>query len=289
MSVSDESTIYLLDLIDGMQTTALQELALSTGNRFALHALAASLLALLATAISNIPEIDSYVENLLTQRDEKARHMLPPIQEDYNPGLDPNTPDDDVMIKPEIIKEALKGAGKDVEQMGSLPRYLGGSSRSPRSSWHEQPTASSLISRRASQVSESSSAGLDIADSACSSPGFVRKPLSEEVAVKAFKKVLEGTPKEIREEEKHRKNEMQNKFMYAVFDDLCSINETKGPDLQDYLQDVFSRLSFGEKMYGVGNCEVLGQAVDSAVSDEQYRIMEDSEPYGKLFPQLYLY
>ena len=130
---------------------------------------------------------------------------------------------------------------------------------------------------------------MDIADSACSSPGFVRKPLSEEVAVKAFKKVLEGTPKEIREEEKHRKNEMQNKFMYAVFDDLCSINETKGPDLQDYLQDVFSRLSFGEKMYGVGNCEVLGQAVDSAVSDEQYRIMEDSEPYGKLFPQLYLY
>ena len=115
----------------------------------------------------------------------------------------------------------------------------------------------------------------------CSSPGFVRKTLSEEVSVKSFKKVLEGTPKEVREEEKLKKNEMQNKFMYAVFDDLCSINETKGPDLQDYLQDVFSRLSFGEKMYGVGSSAIEEQTTDSADSD-QYRIMEDSEPYGKL-------
>ena len=288
MSASDESTIYLLDLIDGMQTAAIQELALSTGNRFALHALAVSLLALLSTTMSNVPEIDLYVENLISQRNDKARHMLPPIQEDYNPGLDPNTPDDDVMIKPEIIKEALKSAGKDVEQIGSLPRYLGGGNRSPRNSWQEQPTPSSLVSRRASSVSDNSNAALDIADSACSSPGFVRKIMSEEVSVKSFKKVLEGTPKEVREEEKSRKNEMQNKFMYAVFDDLCSINETKGPDLQDYLQDVFSRLSFGEKMYGVGNSAIEEQTIDSADSD-QYRIMEDSEPYGKLFPQLYLY
>ena len=289
MSASDESTIYLLDLIDGMQTTAVQELALSTGNRFALHALAASLLALLASTTSNVPEIDAYVENLLIERNEKARHMLPPIQEDYNPGLDPNTPDDDVMIKPEIIKEALKGAGKDIEQMGSLPRYLGGGTKSPRSSWHEPPSVSSLVSRRASSVSENSSAGLDLADSACSSPGFIRKPLSEEVSVKSFKKVLEGTPKEIREEEKNRKNEMQEKFMHAMFDDLCSINETKGPDLQDYLQDVFSRLSFGEKMYGSANLALVDQAADSNTGDDNYKIMEDSEPYGKLFPQLYLY
>ena len=80
---------------------------------------------------------------------------------------------------------------------------------------------------------------------------------------------------------RRKKNEMQNKFMYAVFDDLCSINETKGPDLQDYLQDVFSRLSFGEKMYGVGSSAIEEQTTDSADSD-QYRIMEDSEPYGKL-------
>ena len=145
-----------------------------------------------------------------------------------------------------------------------------------------------FCSRRASSVSDNSNAAIDIADSVCSSPGFVRKTLSEEVSVKSFKKVLEGTPKEVREEEKLKKNEMQNKFMYAVFDDLCSINETKGPDLQDYLQDVFSRLSFGEKMYGVGSSAIEEQTTDSADSD-QYRIMEDSEPYGKLFPQLYLY
>ena len=119
----------------------LQELALSTSNRFALHALAASLLAILASTTSNIPEIDTYVENLLMLRKEKARHMLPPIQEDYNPGLDPNTPDDDVRIKPEIVKEALKNAGKDVEQMRSLPRYQ---EYQVSSSYQELPTPSLL-------------------------------------------------------------------------------------------------------------------------------------------------
>ena len=128
-----------------------------------------------------------------------------------------------------------------------------------------------------------------MADSACSSPGFIRKPLSEEVSVKSFKKVLEGTPKEVREAERNRKLEMQSKFMHGLFDDLCSMNETKGPDIQDYLQDVFSRLSFGEKMYGVGNGVMLEQTDDSAISEKEYRLMEDNEPYGKLFPQLYLY
>ena len=100
---------------------------------------------------------------------------------------------------------------------------------------------------------------------------------------------MEGTPKEIREEEKNRKNEMQEKFMHAMFDELCSINETKGPDLQDYLQDVFSRLSFGEKMYGSANLALVDQAADSNNGDDNYKIMEDSERYGKLFPQLFLY
>ena len=43
----DESAVYLLDLVDSMQTAAIKELALSTENRFSLHAVAISLLALL--------------------------------------------------------------------------------------------------------------------------------------------------------------------------------------------------------------------------------------------------
>ena len=42
-------------------------------------------------------------------------------------------------------------------------------------------------------------------------------------------------------------------------------------------------------MYGVGNGVMLEQTDDSAISEKEYRLMEDNEPYGKLFPQLYLY
>ena len=42
-----DSAVYLADLVDSMQTAAIEELALSTENRFSLHAVAISLLALL--------------------------------------------------------------------------------------------------------------------------------------------------------------------------------------------------------------------------------------------------
>ena len=35
----------------------------------------------------------------------------------YNPGLDPNAPDEDVIIPTLEIKEAFKNAGRDVEGM----------------------------------------------------------------------------------------------------------------------------------------------------------------------------
>ena len=51
-------------------------------------------------------------------------HLLPPITENYNPGLDPNAlndveDDNSVLINVDQVKEALKNAGKDVEQFGS--------------------------------------------------------------------------------------------------------------------------------------------------------------------------
>ena len=69
-------------------------------------------------------------------------HLLPPITENYNPGLDPNAlndvdSDDNsvLLINVDQVKEALKNAGKDVEQFGSslLPTFaasaLGGLNR----------------------------------------------------------------------------------------------------------------------------------------------------------------
>ena len=89
------SAIYLADLVDSMQTAAIEELALSTRNRFSLHALAISLLSFLALIVSS-PEIDEYVETIITARKLNAPHMLPPLLEEYNPGLDPNTQGADV-------------------------------------------------------------------------------------------------------------------------------------------------------------------------------------------------
>ena len=118
----DESAIYLLDLVDSMQSAAIKELALSTENRFSLHAVAISLLALLALTV-NVPEIDSYVESVVDARQRKAPHMLPPLHEEYNPGLDPNTPDEDVVIVAETVKEALKNAGRDIQGKDQLIFY----------------------------------------------------------------------------------------------------------------------------------------------------------------------
>ena len=47
--------------------------------------------------------------------------MLPPLNEEYHPGLNPNTPEEDFLIDSAQIKEALKNAGKDVQRIDSLP------------------------------------------------------------------------------------------------------------------------------------------------------------------------
>ena len=137
----DESPFFLLDLLGAMQDIAIKEMALSTENRFALHAVAIALLGMLALMV-NIPEIDAIVETIKNEREDKAPHMLPPLCEEYNPGLDPNTPDEDVLIQVDKIKEALKSAGRDVQGMDSLPRLRSSSHdgrNSPRNSFPYEP------------------------------------------------------------------------------------------------------------------------------------------------------
>ena len=52
----------------------------------------------------NVADIDAYVDTVINARTIKAPHMLPPLYEEYNPGLDPNTPDEDVIIEVDKIK-----------------------------------------------------------------------------------------------------------------------------------------------------------------------------------------
>lgn len=289
----DESAAYLLDLIDSMQSIAIRELALSTENRFALHALSIALLGLLG-AMVNVAEIDNYIDSIVTARQGKAPHMLPPLCEEYNPGLDPNTPDDDVVIQADTIRDALKSAGKDIQGMDSLPRIHGGIKTSPRSSWLPQEprpalTSSISISRRPSTVSTlSGGAPIDAADSTASSPGLSRKDFCDEVSARGLRQVLMSQT-ERDKQEAVRKKDTQNMFLEANYDVLCEMMEMQGPDLQDYVSDVLNGLSFGEKMTGMSEMASNSSLQSQNRNPDVYSIMEDNEPYAKFCPQLFMY
>ena len=275
----DESALYLLDLIDSMQKIAIKELALSTENRFALHAVAVALLALFALMV-NVPEIDVYVESVISARQLRAPHMLPPLHEEYNPGLDPNTPDEDVVIVIDTLKEALKNAGRDVYGGTKSGNH---SSSSPRNSSslpaHELPsrpllTSSASVSRRPSTVSTLSGSQMDALDSCSSSPRPEPRIFSEDVSTKALKAVLMASAKD-HTEFQERKKLKQDVFVDGKFEDICALVEKTGPTLSEHLSVMFKRLD---------------DSHDTCQEDtSNYLVMKDSEPYLKFAPQLFMY
>ena len=271
-SATDDSAFYLFDLIDEVQSIAITNMNLSTENRFALHAISICFLMLLATTI-NSAELNEYVDEIIQARQSKAPHMLPPLSEQYHPGLDPNTPEQDLLIKRSHIMEALKNAGKDVEKIDSLPRR-----KSPsRHSWADNHLpVSATSSRRPSTVSDSSACvdGISIG----SSPGLMRRrPLRDDLSVAAFKRVLEGPSQEFKDAEARRKKALQEKFLTASLEELTALTSRKGPDMQEFLADFFNRVSFGE-------------APDSTEeASESSSIMDSKEPYEKFFPELFMY
>ncbi len=275
----DESALFLLDLVDAMQTIAVKEMALSTENRFALHAVAVALLALLAIMV-NVPEIDSYVESIIGARQLKAPHMLPPLHEEYNPGLDPNTPDEDVIIVADTVKEALKNAGRDVQGMDSLPRLRSssnGAKTSPRNSWlpHEpRPmlTSSASVSRRPSTVSSISGSQIDALDSCSSSPQPTRRIYSDEVSAKALKNALSEERRKLR----------PDVFIDGDLEDICSLLNKPGPALDEHLAVLFETLT-------PSGVPAETPTAENIVVNESYSIMRDSEPYMKFCPQIFMY
>ena len=72
--------------------TCLTSQSLRYENRFNLHSLAILLLANLAMIV-NIPNIDIHLDDVIKNRRDRMEHLLPPIAENYNPGLDPNALD----------------------------------------------------------------------------------------------------------------------------------------------------------------------------------------------------
>jgi len=81
----------------------------------------------------------------------------------------------------------------------------------------------------------------DGGESTASSPMIVHRFLPEEVSVKAFKRVLEGPTQRERDEEDARTKSIQEKFLHADFEELCSMVEQQGKSIA--VENNFSSLS----------------------------------------------
>jgi len=262
--------------------------------------LAVLLLAILAMIV-NIPDIDIHFDDVVKNRKAKsASHLLPPITETYNPGLDPNAlanEEEDaaaVLINVDQVKEALKSAGKDVEQFGSslLPTSFVPPSR--LSGLQDYPGGSKGASRRSSTVS-AASIMLEIGggDSNASSPGVNRRQGFDN-DFKAFKRILEAIPAQVKEEQANRKKGASNDVSqwYAMWDTLA---ENPGaaaakPDLQDLQEDLFNRLSFGEKIPNTDKLYHMQEETESSDNEDHFvSIMNDKAPFRRYFPEIYLY
>jgi len=298
LSSTDEGIMYLLELIGGIQSTAVSSQSLRSENRFNLHSLAVLLLAILAMIV-NIPDIDIHFDDVVKNRKAKsASHLLPPITETYNPGLDPNAlvnEEEDsatVLINVDQVKEALKSAGKDVEQFGSsrLPTTFEPPSRL------DYPGGSKGASRRSSTVS-AASVMLEIggADSNASSPGVARKGMGFDNDFKAFKRTLEAIPGQVKEEQANRKKNGYTNDVgqwYAMWDELAENPAAAAakPDLQDLQEDLFNRLSFGEKIPNTDKLYHIQEDAENSDNEDHFiSIMNDKAPFGRFFPEIYLY
>ena len=142
---SDDNIRLQLELVGELQELALSnnnnKLRLSDANKFALHATCISLLSIISFVV-RIPDIFEYKDKLVSLRKSLVPHLLPPLEEDYNPDLDPTAHIEEALIELEPVKAALRDAGRYSERgvrVGSVMVGSRGSSPSTRRppSWLE--------------------------------------------------------------------------------------------------------------------------------------------------------
>ena len=265
----------LLNFIEDIQNAAMTKQTLSTDYRFGLHAVAISLLSFLAYLVPDIVDIEVHLQRIINARSNSASHLLPPLQESYHPGLNPDELNSDLLIIPNLVKEALKNAGKEtMEQTNFL-------TRTPT---EKRPIFgnSKNIQRPDSIISQDSfhSSTETLKHPSTESVDVVDKPTAtkNDTSVEAFKKILSKTPEEKEAERALRmkdREDLQNKFLYASFTNLCLEAENDQHDLEGLVNNIFSRLSFGE--------------IESSVqSQEEISLMDEPEPYERFFPELYI-
>jgi len=284
---SDENISFVLDLMKKIQDVAVNpstNIRLSLANRFALHAICISLLSTLAFVV-RIPEIFEYKDRLVSLRRTVAPHLLPPLEEDYSPDLDPESNLEEVLIDFDPINMALENEGRKFDKQGSqAPRSRQNSPRnSPRNStWIDSVT----VVRRPSSVSVTSIV-IDV-DSCDSSPGIVRRAPDEQVSFAALKRALaEPTPREKEDAEKE-KRQILDKFLTANFTELCDLVAASGPtdSLNQCLVDVFGKPFFNNDGLCLDGSRKGSFGGDIADSTDK---MEKPEIYEVYFKEMFMY
>jgi len=294
---SDENIRMQLDLIGETQELATNndyKLRLSNANKFALHSTCVSLLSMLSFVV-RIPDIFEYKDRLVSLRRQLVPHLLPPLEEDYSPDLDPNLNIESALIDLEPVKIALREAGRYSDRQGSQNHSLRNSRasspsarHSPRNSWIE----SVHVQRRPSSVSVSS-VQVDV-DSCASSPGILRKPVNIEVTFAEMKRALaEPSMKEREVEEKGRK-QLQEKFQTASFGELCELTlaNRNTETLYQCLADIYSRGQFGQGAYEMGSrkSSIGGASASYDTTDLLSPVKGVQKPiYEEYFPELFTY
>lgn len=285
---SDENIAFLLDLIKRIQEVAINpttNIRLSLANRFALHAVCISLLSTVSF-VARIPEIFEYKERLVSLRRTVAPHLLPPLEEDYSPDLDPESNLEDVLIDFEPISVALENAGRKFDKQGSSAPNVRNSRQnsprnSPRSSWMENV----IVQRRPSSVSVTSVI-IDV-DSCASSPGIIRRVPDEQVSFAALKRALAEPSAREKEEAEREKRQIFEKFLTANFCELCELVSASGPSesLNKCLNDVFGKPVFNDGLGMVGSRRESfgGEMTDAPEKSEKPEI------YEVYFKEMFMY
>ncbi len=82
--------------------------------------------------------------------------------------------------------------------------------------------------------------------------------------------------------------------MHADFNELCVMVDKKGPDLQDLICHIFATTHVGDTnaIYGEGknnNKDIYADCNGKDDDDLKRCLLQDPEPYEKIFPDLFLY
>ncbi|XP_028166853.1 protein EFR3 homolog cmp44E isoform X2 [Ostrinia furnacalis] len=274
----EETVCDILQLVLAIQQSALSNPVLGVAQQCQLHALVASLLALLPH-VMRLQRLGDYVHKIIESRSSEAPQLLPPLRSEY-PQLAPADMPSSLpylMVDQMAVCECLKASGVESARLQAAAPYAGGAALSlaHRHSWVEAGAAQgrdSLADIAAGPAAEP--------DSANSSPGVQRHPMqAESVSLEALRRAAGGPSDAERREAERRRATLNNAFRTAPFQHLREITQPKY-EIKDKLEEIFNSISEEPLLPASGSCSPGGQT-------KSYQ--QHVPAYTKYFPELFLY